>query len=155
MFRVDADSLAAYRAFDPARKPELAKLHAAVRAAAPSLTCHFHPGTPAGTPGMRFKMIGYGRFRYPARGGTLVSWPVIGVALQKNYISVYVPLTKRGKPLVATHAAKLDAHRTAPFNFSFVCYDDLDAKTASALFADAARIFESDPENPVRCMQGA
>lgn len=62
MFKVDAENLRAYFAFDPARKAALLKLDAAIRRAAANLTRHFHRGTPAGQPGMRFKMIGYGRW---------------------------------------------------------------------------------------------
>lgn len=53
MFKVDAENLRAYFAFDPARKAELLKLDAAIRRAAPNLTRHFHRGTPAGQPGMK------------------------------------------------------------------------------------------------------
>jgi hypothetical protein len=59
MFRVDVDTLEAYFAFDPKREADLRRLDALIRKAAPSLKRHFHRGTPAGEPGMRFKMIGY------------------------------------------------------------------------------------------------
>src|SRR5262245_36996945 len=88
MFKVEADSLDAYLKFDPQRRVELEKLDALLRRSAPKLKRHFHSGTPAGEAGMRMKMIGYGRFRYASRSGGMVDWPVIGVALQKNYISL-------------------------------------------------------------------
>ncbi len=37
---------------------------------------------------MRFKTIGCGKFHYVAKSGQEVEWPVVGVALQKSYISV-------------------------------------------------------------------
>ena len=89
MFRVDVDSLEAYFAFDPKREGDLRRLDALISKAAPSLKRHFHKGTPAGEPGMCFKMIGYGKSFYHATTGEKVEWPVVGVALQKNYISVY------------------------------------------------------------------
>ena len=89
MFRVTADSLGAYLDFDPERKPDLVKLHKLMAKTAPALKRYFHKGTPAGEAGMRMKMIGYGRFRYAIKSGKTTEWPVIGVALQKNYISVY------------------------------------------------------------------
>ena len=155
MFRVKADSLRAYLAFDPARRPDLAKLHALIRKAAPGLKRHFHAGTPAGEPGMRFKMIGYGKFRYEATAGKFVSWPVIGVALQKNYISVYISVRKGKRPIVLTYAGKLGALRSARNNFSFEKFSDLDPKALSALFKEVGGIFASDPENPVRYKRGA
>jgi hypothetical protein len=107
MFRVTADSLAAYLDFDPERKPDLVRLHALIRETAPVLKRYFHSGTPAGEPGMRMKMIGYGKFRYAIKSGKSIDWPVIGVALQKNYISVYVSVTRVGSPIVQAYAGKL------------------------------------------------
>jgi hypothetical protein len=155
MFRVDVDSLQAYLDFDPQRKVDLAKLHAVMRKAAPNLKRHFHAGTPAGHAGMRMKMIGYGKFRYAARSGEFVSWPVIGVALQKNYISVYMPVTKNGAPVLRGYIGRLGEKRSGGGNFSFETFDDLDSKVLSSLFAEIARIFAADPDNPVRCMQGS
>jgi len=100
MFRVDVDSLEAYFDFDPKRKAELVKLDRVIRKSAPALKRHFHAGTPAGSAGMRMKMIGYGRFQYAIKSVKTSPWPVIGVALQKNYISVYVAVRKNGRPLV-------------------------------------------------------
>lgn len=154
MFRVDADSLEAYLAFDPERTAELEALHALMRKAAPALKRHFHPGTPAGQAGMRMNLIGYGQFKYAIKSGKTASWPVIGVALQKNYISVYVAVTRNGKPLVSFYAGKLGELRMGGNNFSFERFADLNAPAVASLFAEAAAIFEADKENPVRYMQG-
>ncbi len=154
MFRVEVDSLQAYLDFDPARKPDLARLHVLMRKAAPALKRYFHKGTPPGQPGMRFKMIGYGKYRYAASSGTLVEWPVIGVALQKNYISVYVSVTKDGASIVQSYAGKLGELRSGGNNFSFEKFDDLNPSVLSSLFAEVARIFKADPENPVRYREG-
>ena len=154
MFRVDVDSLQAYLDFDPARRKDLLKLHALIAKAAPSLRRHFHAGTPEGHAGMRFKMIGYGRFHYTAGTGEQVAWPVIGVALQKNYISVYVTVTKGGKSIVGTYAGKLRAKRSGGNNFSFEAFDDLDATVLSSMVSEIGRIYSKDPANPVRYMQG-
>ena len=153
MFRVDADGLEAYFAFDPGRTGELEQLHALIRRNAPSLKCHFHAGTPAGEAGMRMKMIGYGRFQYAIKSGKAISWPVIGVALQKNYISVYMAVTRDGKPLVSCYADKLGALRSGGNNFSFVKFADLDAPVMGALFTEAAAIFKANKDNPVRYME--
>jgi hypothetical protein len=154
MFRVTADSLGAYLDFDPERKPDLVKLHKLMAKTAPVLKRYFHKGTPAGEAGMRMKMIGYGRFRYAIKSGKTTEWPVIGVALQKNYISVYMSVTKAGAPLVPAYEGKLGELRMGGNNFSFVRFDDLRSPALSSLFAEAHSIFRSDPENPVRYMQG-
>lgn len=90
MFKVEVGTFEAYLAFDPMRRADLEAFDALVTSAAPSLVQYSHAGTPAGQPGMRFKLLGYGPFHYTAANGQLVEWPTIGVALQKNYISVYV-----------------------------------------------------------------
>jgi hypothetical protein len=63
------------------------RLDALIRATAPTLKRYFHRGTPAGEARMRMKMIGYGKFRYAIKSGKSTQWPVIGGALQKNYIT--------------------------------------------------------------------
>jgi hypothetical protein len=75
MFRVDVETLEAYFAFDPKREADLRRLDALISKAAPSLKRYFHQGTPAGAPGMRFKMIGYGKSFYHATKGEKVEWP--------------------------------------------------------------------------------
>jgi hypothetical protein len=154
LYRVTADNLAAYLDFDPARKADLARLHELLRSAAPELKRYFHKGTPAGEAGMRMKMLGYGKFHYAAKSAK-VEWPVIGVALQKNYISVYVALTRAGKPIVAAYAKGLGAARVGHNNFSFEKIDDIDARAVSSLFSEIAHTYRADPENPVRYMQGS
>ena len=154
MYKVAADSLSSYLDFDPARKSDLVRLHELVRTAAPDLRRHFHKGTPAGEAGMRMKMIGYGRFRYAIKSGETVEWPVIGVALQKNYISVYVPVTRANAPIVPAYAGKLGELRVGRNNFSFERFDDLKTAAVSSLVAEVASIFSADPDNPARYMQG-
>jgi hypothetical protein len=141
MFKVEADNLREYFAADPARSIELLKLDAAIRSAAPDLAQHFHRGTPLGQPGMRFKMIGYGRSNYLASNGQRVAWPALGVALQKNYISVYISMRTDGKPIVPRHARTLGAFRSAEHNFSFVHFDELDTGTLTALVSEVGEAF--------------
>jgi hypothetical protein len=124
-----------------------------MREAAPTLKRHFHQGTPAGDAGMRMKMIGYGRFRYAIKSGKTTSWPVVGVALQRNYISVYLSITKDGAPIAQSYAGRLGELRMGRNNFSFEKFDDLNLNALSSLLAEAANIFESDRDNPVRSKQ--
>ena len=155
MFRVGADSVAEYFRFDPSRRGELQKLDAVIRRAAPNLKRFFHPGTPKGQPGMRLKMIGYGRFHYTGKTGRTIEWPVIGVALQKNYISVYVSLTRNGRPLVAQYAARLSALKVSRYTFTFENFGALNAKAVQLLFRDVGALVLGDPQNPVRCKEGS
>jgi hypothetical protein len=143
MFRVNADTLETYLDFDRIRKIDLEKLDKLLKLSAPRLKRYFHQGTPAGEPGMRFKMIGYGRSHFLAKSGKQVEWPVVGVALQRNYISVYLSVTKDGASLVQAYAGRLGECRMCRDNFSFVRFDDLNFATVSALLAEADQIFNA------------
>lgn len=150
MFNVTADDLNGYLGFDPERELDLRKFDELVREAAPSLRRHFHEGTPAGSAGMRMKMIGYGRFRYSIKSGKSTDWPVIGVALQKSYISVYLSVTVDSRPIVDRYRGRLGEIRSGRNNFSFVRYEELKSEIAAELISETAEIFSADPANPVR-----
>lgn len=143
MFRVDAGGLKDYFTFDPSRKSDLERLDALIRRAAPNLKRYFHKGTPPGQPGMRFKMIGYGKSFYPATSGEAAEWPVVGVALQKNYISVYFSVTEDGAPVTHHYAGRLGEARMGRNNFSFDRFEDLNCDAVAHLIAKVARMFET------------
>jgi hypothetical protein len=154
MFQVHATTLESYLNFDRERRADLVKLSALIREAAPNLRRYFHRGTPVGHPGMRMSMIGHGRFSYTARsGGESISWPVVGVALQLRYISVYVSTTREGLPIVHAYKGALGESRMGRNNFSFERFDLLEAERVFELFAEVGRIFCADPQNPVRYKQ--
>jgi hypothetical protein len=153
MFRVDANSLEAYLSFDPERRKDLEKLDSLIREAAPHLRRYFHKGTPAGEAGMRMKMIGYGQFRYAIQSGKATSWPVIGVALQRHYISVYVSVTEGDHPIVRSYMGELGELRMGRNNFSFERFEDLNAAKVSKLCREIGKVFRRDPQNPVRYKQ--
>jgi hypothetical protein len=153
MFQVLADSLESYLSFDPARRKDLEKLNALIREAAPHLRRYFHKGTPAGEAGMRMKMIGYGKFNYAIQSGRSTSWPVIGVALQRHYISVYVSVTENGLPIVGSYRGKLGESRMGRNNFSFARFDDLQVANVFKLCREIGKLFQKDPQNPVRYFQ--
>ena len=143
MFRVDVNSLKEYFDFDPERKIELQKLDRLIRSSASGLKRYFHRGTPAGEPGMRFKMIGYGKLHYQAARSEIVEWPAVGVALQKNYVSVYLSVLKKGAPLLESYTGTLGELRSGSNNFSFKTYEDLDVQQLASLFAEAEEVFDS------------
>jgi hypothetical protein len=155
VFRVDADNLEDYLGFDLKRKPDLQKLDKLIRKSAPGLGRYFHAGTPVGEPGMRFKMIGYGRLQYLVRSGKYVDWPAVGVALQKNYISVYLSVMKDGASLIQSYSGRLGELRIGRNNFSFRVYEDLNVRLLAALFAEAEQIFTSDPGRCIHAHGGA
>jgi hypothetical protein len=98
---------------------------------------------------MLFKMIGYGRLHYqPARSQRLVEWPAVGVALQKDYISAYISISKEGAPLLKSYSDKLGALRAGHNHFSFKAYSDLDQGVLATLLREADQIFKSERVSP-------
>jgi len=153
MFQVHAEDLTSYLRFDPIRRKDLDKLDVLIRAAAPNLRRYFHKGTPSEQAGMRMKMIGYGKFNYAVRSGESIAWPVIGVALQRHYISVYVSVTEDGLPIVRSYMGALGESRMGRNNFSFECFEDLHAVNVFKLCRQIGKVFRADPQNPVRYME--
>ncbi|GAB2704098.1 hypothetical protein [Nocardia thraciensis] len=135
MFRVDADSLEKYFGFDPGREVDLRQVDELIRAAGPTLERWSVNGTPSDKPGMAMNLIGYGRFEYTVqKSPERVIWPIIGLALQKNYLSLYLAAEVDGTPFAQIHAGnlgKVDVSTTGAIRF--VGVDDLDitAKTIS------------------------
>ena len=93
---------------------------------------------------MRFKMIGYGRSFHRATTGETVEWPIIGLALQKNYISVYFVVTKRGAAVTDPYAGHIGELRMGRNNFSLERFDDLESSTAAALFSYSIALERAD-----------
>ena len=137
MFKVVAGSVEEYFRFDPAREAELRALDALIKAAAPSLARWFVPGTPSGEPGMTMTMIGYGRFEYTVKSSTVpVSWPVLGLALQKNYISLYSSVSGDDRPFTVGYSGRLGRARvSAKGVVTFASRGDLDLAALAGMVA--------------------
>jgi hypothetical protein len=114
MFQVRAGSVEEYFRFDPGREADLRTLDGLIRRAAPGLPRWFVPGTADGQPGMTMTMIGYGEFQYYVkRSPAPVTWPVLGLALQKNYISLYNSANSDGRPFTCAYADRLGRARVS------------------------------------------
>jgi uncharacterized protein YdhG (YjbR/CyaY superfamily) len=81
MFKaVKAESVKEYMAQVPEeRKETIAFLHDFIQKAAPKLKPH-----------LASNMLGYGGFPYKNYKKEMITWPVVALANQKNYVSVYV-----------------------------------------------------------------
>jgi hypothetical protein len=145
MFKVRADSLDEYFDADPARKADLCSLDALIRKTVPGLERWFYPGAPEGGPGMRMNLIGYGYFQYEVTSGQRVEWPIVGLALQKNYISLYTSVVKNGAPITDRYKGLLGELKTGRGNFSFVTFDRLDQGAVVALLTDIDKTLRRDP----------
>lgn len=70
------------------RREPLEFLHAFIQKAAPSLK-----------PIFAYNMPGYGSFKYKNYRKEIIDWPVIALASQKNYMSLYVCAVDNGEYL--------------------------------------------------------
>ena len=147
MFKVEASTLKEYFDWDLSRKPCLVFMDELIRQAAPDLKRWFYKGSAASEPGMRMKLIGYGSFVYSVKSGKTVKWPIIGLALQKNYISVYLSVTKNNEPILNDYRDQIGALRYGGNNFSFSESDQLDVPALTRLFKDIARTAQMDRNN--------
>ncbi|SDP00764.1 hypothetical protein [Phyllobacterium sp. OV277] len=108
MFEVNASNIAAYFEFDPSRENDLHAVDEMIRSAVPDWTRWFVAGTPAGMPGMRMSMIGYGRFAYNVKSSDRpIAWPIVGLALQKNHLSLYLAVKYEGATAASNWADRL------------------------------------------------
>jgi uncharacterized protein YdhG (YjbR/CyaY superfamily) len=92
-----ARSVSAYlKALPKERKESIAFLHAFIQKVVPTLKPHF-----------AYNMLGYGKFKYKNYKKEIIDWPIVALASQKNYISVYVCAVKDGTYLAEMYKSKL------------------------------------------------
>ena len=138
MFKVEASTLKEYFDWDLSRRPCLVFMDELIRHTAPDLKRWFYKGSAASEPGMRMKLIGYGSFVYSVKSGETVKWPIISLALQKNYISIYLSVIKNNEPILNDYLNQLGALRYGDNNFSFSDPTQLDVPALTRLFKDIA-----------------
>jgi hypothetical protein len=136
MYKVEAKTIEEYFNAGEHRKSDLMAVDALIRRTVPNLKRWFYLGVQAGEAGMRMTMIGYGVTQYRVKSGKHGKWPIIGLALQKNYVSIYVAVNKNGLPIVDEYKGQLGELRTGMNNFSFVNFDQLHQETLIALLKD-------------------
>ena len=98
MFKsVKAKTVAEYLKAVPADRKELIDtLHAFIQKSVPKLKPRF-----------AYNMIGYGSFPWRNSKNEAITWPVISLANQKNYVSIYVCAVDGGKYIAESHAKEL------------------------------------------------
>jgi len=84
------------QAVPPDRKEVMEFLHAFIQKTLPKLKPYFG-----------YNMLGYGSFPYKNNKKEIMTWPVIGLANQKQYISLYVCAVVDGKYIAETHKKDL------------------------------------------------
>lgn len=90
-------TVAGYLAKVPKERQELMLfLHEFIQKSAPKLKPHF-----------AYNMLGYGSFPYLNHKKEALSWPIVALANQKNYISLYVCALEDGQYIAEKYKAQL------------------------------------------------
>ena len=84
------------------------------------------------------KIIGYGEFRYTNSSGKAVVWFMVGLAAQKNYISMYVNAVDNDGYLLSKYKDRLGKVKTGSASISFKTVDDVDLGVLMELVDAAA-----------------
>ena len=100
------------------RREPMEFLHKFIQKAAPTLKPHF-----------AYNMLGYGSFKYKNYKKEILDWQTIGLASQKNYISLYVCAVENGEYIAEKHKGELGKVSVGKSCISFKKIEDLNLKT--------------------------
>lgn len=124
-----ATSVKEYLLAVPSERQELMHfLHEFIQKTAPSLTPHF-----------AYNMLGYGSFPYKNSKKETMEWPVVALASQKNYISLYVCAVVNGKYIAETHKKDLGKVSVGKSCIRFKKLEDLNLATLKKVIKTAEK----------------
>lgn len=103
-------------------------LHDVIRKAVPKLKPHFANN-----------MLGYGSFPYRNYKGELIGWPVIALASQKNYVSLYVCAMDDGQYIAEKHKKELGRVNVGRSCIRFKKLEDLNLPALTKVLKLAAK----------------
>lgn len=131
--KIDAASIEAFFVAAGEREAALRQLDALIRAAAPALQ-------PKLVTGMKMTMLGYGTIHYRSRlSKELQEWPLVALAPQKHYISLYVCAVIDGQYVAEANKAQLGKVSVGKSCIRFRHLTDLRQDTLQTLLIDLNR----------------
>ena len=86
------------------------------------------------------EIIGYGRYSYTRPNGQEVEWFVVGLALQKNYISVYVSAVEGDEYLSEKYGHEVGKVKVGKSSISFKSVAEIDMERLGALVVKAREV---------------
>ena len=123
-------------ALDGERGDDIRALDREIRARMPDSEVFLYEGKFWG--GSDQEIVGYGVVDYKNSSGDEVEWFLIGLAEQKNYISMYVNAVKDGTYLLRNYEKKLGKAKVGSASISFDGLDDVDTDALYELIEEAA-----------------
>jgi hypothetical protein len=129
MFKpVAAGSVAEYiDMLEPNRKAAIKFLHDFIQKMSPGLKPHF-----------AYNMLGYGSFKYKNYKKQEVDWPIIALASQKNYMSLYICALENGEYIAEKYKNKLGKVSVGKSCIRFKTLDDLNLDEVGKVIKKAA-----------------
>lgn len=115
-------------ALPPERREPIEFLHAFIQKTVPKLKPHF-----------ACNMLGYGSFQSKNYKKEMIEWPVISLASQKNYMSLYVCSVEKGKYLAEMHKKELGNVDVGKSCIRFKKLSDLNLETLKKVIKAAAK----------------
>ncbi len=86
-----------------------------------------------------YNMLGYGAFKYINAQKKEIDWPVVSLASQKNYISLYICSIENGKYLAESHKDELGKVKVGKSCIQIKKIEDLDLKGVAKVLKLAAK----------------
>lgn len=91
-------------------------------------------------PHFAYNMLGYGSFSYRNYKKEAIEWPVVALANQKHYISVYVCAVEGGEYLAEKYKAKLGKVSVGKSCIRFKRVEDVNLPELKKLLQKAAKL---------------
>ena len=88
------------------------------------------------------EIIGYGRYSYQRSDKTKVEWFVVGLAVQKNYLSLYISAVEDGEYLSEKYGKELGKVKVGKSSISFNTAADIDTAQLASLVSRARASYE-------------
>jgi hypothetical protein len=93
--------------------------------------------------GSQQRIIGYGDYRYEGRSGASGEWFMVGLAAQKQYLSLYVNAADDGEYLVKRYAGRLGKVKAGSANVTFRRLAEVDLDALLEMVARARELMAS------------
>lgn len=117
---------------DEPRKSQIQHIHDFIQETVPDLTPHLKSG-----------MIGYGSYHYVYKSGQEGDWPIIALASQKSYISIYVScMAKDGTYLTEYYSDQLPNASVGKSCIRFKKIEDVDWEVLREILVNAKELME-------------
>lgn len=130
MFKpVKANGVETYLSAIPKERKELVIfLHKFIKKSVPKLKAHF-----------AYNMLGYGSFPYLNYKKEKIDWPIIALANQKNYISIYICALDKGQYLAEKYKKELGKVSVGKSCIRFKKIEDLNLPVLKKVLLLAAK----------------